>query len=143
MPYEFVDNAYTADIGFKAWGNTAEEMLSAAADATVNVMVENLNAIDPLVSRNFRLEAVSLEMLLFDLLQELIFYKDAEELLLRVPRIAIDRHEDRFVLTAEARGEPIDVAKHRMLVDVKAVTLHHFQVQPHAHGWTATVVLDI
>jgi SHS2 domain-containing protein len=118
-------------------------MLSSAADATLNVMVEDLNAIEPVDSRTFRLEAVSLEMLLFDLLQELIFYKDAEELLLRVPQIAISRQKDRFVLTAEACGETIDVDKHQLLVDVKAVTLHHFHVQQNQRGWTATVVLDI
>lgn len=143
MPFEFIDDAYTADIGFKAWGNSPEELLTAAADATLNVMVEDLDSVEPLERRTFNLEAVSLEMLLFDLLQELIFYKDAESLLLRVPRIAIARGEDRFLLTAEARGEPIDVDKHQMLVDVKAVTMHHFHVQQTEHEWTATVVLDI
>ena len=52
-----------------------------------------------MVSRPIRLEAASLEMPLFDLLEELIFYKDAEELLLVVEQVTLDRggctHPDR------------------------------------------------
>lgn len=143
MGYEFYDDAFTSDIGFRATGKTAEELMVAAADATMNVMVADLAAIEGLESRDIRLEATSLEMILFDLLQELIFYKDAEELLLRVPQVTIDTSGDRLVLTTEARGETINPEKHRLLVDVKAVTLHCFKVEQTPEGWTATVVLDI
>ncbi len=41
MPYQFVDEIATADIAFEAWGEDLEEMLAAAADATMNVMVSD------------------------------------------------------------------------------------------------------
>jgi len=80
---------------------------------------------------------------LFQLLQELIFFKDAEKLLLRVKEIRIRRLEDRFTLEAKARGEELDPSRHDLVVDVKAVTLHRFQVEQTAQGWKATVILDI
>ena len=40
-------------------------------------------------------------------------------------------------------GEPIDPQRHRLRVDVKAVTLHRFSIEKTAQGWEATVILDI
>ena len=143
MKYEFFDDAFTADIGFTASGETAEEMLIAAAEATMKVMVDNLEEIAPVVVRPLRLGAATLEMALFDLLGELIYYKDAEELLLRVTRVTIESRGGRLLLTAEARGERIDRQRHQLIVDVKAVTMHCFKVVQTDAGWSATVVLDI
>lgn len=143
MKYQFFDDAFTADIGFTATGETAEEMIIAAAEATMKVMVNNLEDIAPVVSRPLRLEAATLEMALFDLLGELVYYKDAEELLLRVTRVVIESRDGRTNLTAETRGEQIDRQKHQLIVDVKAVTMHCFKVVETREGWTATVVLDI
>jgi len=143
MRYHFLDDAFTADIGFIATGDTAEEMIIAAAAATIRVMVDNPHDIAPVVRKEIRLEAPSLEMALFDLLGELIFYKDAEELLLRVEEVTLTRRGEVIVLTADARGEPIDRKRHRLIVDVKAVTMHCFKVEETPEGWTATVVLDI
>lgn len=143
MKYDFFEELYTADIGFTACGQTPEELMTAAADATMNVMVEDMDGIVARQEKTIRLEAASMEMALFDLLQELIFFKDAEELLLRVTEVAVSADEDRVVLRAKARGEKIDRDRHRLGVDVKAVTLHHFKVEQTAEGWQATVVLDV
>ena len=143
MAHTFSEDEFTADIGFTATGRTPEELMVAAADATMNVMVEDLAEIDGRQKKDLRVEAASLDMALFDLLQELVFYKDAEELLLRLAKVVIAMTDDRIVVTAEAWGEQIDREKHQLLVDVKAVTLHRFKVEETEEGWTATVVLDI
>ena len=44
---------------------------------------------------------------------------------------------------ASAWGEAIDPGRHRLRVDVKAVTLHGFSVQSTTDGWEARVILDI
>jgi SHS2 domain-containing protein len=83
MPYEFLDNVAVADIAFKAWGKDLLELFLAAADAVMNVMVEDLAAIQPREQRTFIVGDEALDMLLFNFLQEFIYYKDAENLLLR------------------------------------------------------------
>ncbi len=143
MPYRYLENIATADVAFEAWGDTVEDMFVAAADATMNVMVEDLNTIADRERRMIHVGAEAIDMLLFQLLQELIFYKDAERLLLRVPDVHIQRQDDHFELGAEAHGEELDPQKHELLVDVKAVTLHRFQVEQAASGWRAMVILDI
>ena len=73
-----------------------------------------------------------------------MYFKDAEGLLLRVPEVRISGGDGgAFVLEAEARGEPLDPARHRLQVDVKAVTLHRLRVERTERGWEAFVVLDV
>ena len=82
-------------------------------------------------------------MLLFNFLQELVYYKDAEQLLLRVGQVAIAARSGSVFLTAMAHGERLDPDRHQLRVDVKAVTLHRFSLQQTMHGWEAVVILDI
>lgn len=143
MPYRYLEEIALADIAFEAWGDTLEEMFVAASDATMNVMVDDLGTISGELERRVHVEAESEEMLLFHFLQELIYYKDAERLLLRVPEVMIRKTGDRFALAATARGEELDPKKHELIVDVKAVTLHRYRVERGEAGWEARVILDI
>ena len=143
MPYEFLEDMATADIAFRAWGADLAETFVAAADAVMNVMVEDLETIQYYEERQLTAEHEALDMLLFDFLQALIYYKDAEQLMLRVGQVQIEERPHHYSLTAVARGERLDPNRHCPRVDVKAVTLHRFSLQQHTHGWDATVILDI
>jgi SHS2 domain-containing protein len=143
MPYRYREDIATADAAFEAWGASLEEMFVAAADATMNVMVGDLQTIARVDRRTLRAAADEVDMLLFQLLQELIFYKDAECLLLRVADVKIEQQPGQFVLHAEAYGEELNSAKHDLIVDVKAVTMHRFMVAATSGGWEALVILDL
>ena len=143
MPYRFLGDIAIADVAFEAWGKTREEMFAAAADALMNVMVAELDTIRSIEEVDFRLENRALDMLLFDFLNELIFYKDARLLLLRPQSLTIIPLSGRYTLNAVARGERLDPSRHPLTVDVKAVTLHRFQVEETKDGWRSVVVLDI
>jgi len=143
MPYIYLDDIATADIAFQAASPSLEELFVAAADATINVMVEDLDVIAAKETRTFALENASLEMLLFNYLQEFIYYKDAESLMLRASKVSVKKEGGLYSLRGEAKGEPIDYSKYEIVVDVKAVTMHRFEVKEAGDGWEATVVLDI
>jgi SHS2 domain-containing protein len=143
MPYRFMEEIAIADVAFEAWGKTREEMFIAAADALMNVMVADLETIRPIEEVEIQLENRALDMLLFDLLGELIFYKDSRLLLLRIDSSNITINRGDYTLRATARGERLDTARHPLTVDVKAVTLHRFKVEETKDGWRAVVVLDI
>lgn len=143
MPFRFLPAVATADVAFEAWGATPEAMLAAAADALLNTMVENYESITRVERREFALEDRALDLLLLQLLQELIYYKDAEQLLLRPGEMRLDSAGGTYRLRGDAWGERIDPQRHRLNVDVKAVTLHRLSAGPSAQGWTATVVLDV
>ncbi len=143
MPYEFLEEIAVADIAFKAWGRDLEEVFVAASDALMNVMVDNLESIKFRESRPLQLENSSIEMLLFDFLQEFLYYKDAEQLVLRVSQIRITGADDKWALEGQAQGEKLEPDRHPQRADVKAVTLHNFQLERTADGFAANVVLDI
>jgi SHS2 domain-containing protein len=143
MPYHFLEEIGTADIAFEATGRDLPELFSDAADATMNVMIENLDAIEPRETQRLELSNDKIDMLLFDFLQELIYFKDAERLLLRARNVRIDEKDKKYFLEAEAAGEPLDATRHRQRADVKAVTLHDFSVEKEDGGWRARVLLDI
>lgn len=143
MPYEFLEDIAIADIAFKAWGKDLEEAFTAAADATMNVMVEELDSIQPREKREIKLENSELDMLLFNFLQEFIYYKDSEQLMLRVRQIQITEKDHNYILEAISMGEKLDPKRHRPRVDVKAVTLHRFRLEKTDRGWEALIILDI
>ena len=143
MPYAYTDDIAIADLAFRAWGQTMEDTFLAAADATMHAMVEDLATIAPQEQRVFEVYDEQLDLLLLQFLQELLFYKDAQRLLLRVYEVRITAHNEGFVLQAQAAGEPLDPTKHALGADVKGVTLHRLQVVQTPNGWEATVVLDV
>lgn len=143
MPYRYLEDLATADAAFEARGKTVEELFRAAAEATLGVMVEHPETVAARESLSFSLKNDALDMLLFDFLQELIYYKDARRLLLRVTSVCIDQDASPLALTAEAAGETLIQGHHPLLTDVKAVTLHRFAIEQDEKGWKATVVLDI
>jgi SHS2 domain-containing protein len=143
MSYRYLEEIATADIAFQAWGESPEAMILAAGEATMQVMVEDLDAIRPGTRQVFTVAAESMEMLLFEILQELIYRKDAEQILLRLIEVSIRTQEGSWAATVVGVGEKIDPLRHALNADVKAVTFHRFGVQQTARGWEATVVLDI
>ena len=143
MPYEYLEEFGTADIAFEATGRDLAELFMAAADATMNVMIDNLDGIEPRETLQIELSNDNIDMLLFDLLQELIFLKDAERLLLRMREMQIAQRDENYFVKATAKGEPLDAERHHQRADVKAVTLHDFSVERTEGGWKARVLLDI
>ncbi|MBW4538592.1 MAG: archease [Myxacorys chilensis ATA2-1-KO14] len=143
MPYEFLEDIATADIAFHAWGDDLEEVFKSAGDALINTMIDNLEAIAFTETRTFQLENEELDLLLFNFLQEFVYYKDSELLLLRAQQVQIETKESGYHLTAVTRGERLDRDRHHQRVDVKAVTLHQFQLEKTDNGWTSQVILDI
>jgi SHS2 domain-containing protein len=143
MAYRFLEDIGTADIAFEATGRDLPELFRYAVDATTNVMIDNLDALEPHERRRLELSNDQLDMLLFDLLQELIYLKDSERLLLRIRNLQIHEKNGRFFLQATAEGEPVDSQRHHQRADVKAVTLHDFAVERENGVWKARVLLDI
>lgn len=143
MPFEYRGDIAHADIAFDAWAETLEELFEEAARATMQVMVLDLSALQPTERVQLQLEQSSEEMLLFDFLNELIFYKDAKRLILLPERLAIEETGEGCRLRATLRGEEIDAARHQVNTDVKAVTLLRFSLCRGPEGWRATVVLDV
>lgn len=143
MGYRFLDDEATADVAFEACGNDLNEAFRHAAEAVIKVMIDNPEAIEPRETRAIDIDNKELDLLLFNLLEQVVYYKDAGQLLLRVTQATIRRFDDTWHVHSVARGERLDTSRHHQHVDVKAVTLHHFSLKEDKGRWCAHVVLDI
>lgn len=143
MSYRFLEHIATADVAFEAHGVTREELFVSCAEALLHIMVHDPEDVGRVQEVAITLEHGELDLLLYSFLDELVFYKDARQLLLHVECIEIREADGTLRLKAVMRGEKIAPRRHRLVVDVKAVTLHRFQVVQEYDGWRATVVLDI
>ncbi|MDR0307951.1 MAG: archease [Chitinispirillales bacterium] len=143
MPYEYLEDVAMADVAFHAWGRTFDGLLCAAGDAMLGVMVENPLRVEPATLRKIAAEGGTEEMLLYSLLEELLYQKDVSGLLLRL--VAGGEIRERSgILSYEgvAAGEPVNADRHNIAVDVKAVTMHMFSLYRKEDSWHCTVVLD-
>lgn len=141
--YRYLDDIAVADVAFEAVAPDLSDLFTQAARATTEVMLDNPADLAMREHRSIALREEAVDMLLFDFLQELIYYKDADRLLLLPEQVDVTQDEDGYRLTAELGGEPIDPPRHQLNADVKAVALYRFRVEPMDTGWRATVVLDV
>ena len=143
MPYKFLEDIAIADVAFEASGKTLEKLLESAGLAVTNTMVKDLKSVKHVVQKKFKVEGDSAEKLLFNFLQELIFLKDAELLLFNKFEFEMIPKKNGFQLLVRAHGEKLDMKKHELLVDVKAVSMHSFKVEETNDGWVADIILDV
>jgi SHS2 domain-containing protein len=141
MPYGYIEGYTMADVAFEATGKTIEEMCESAAKALTNSMVSDLKAIEAKTTVSIKVESKDAERLLHDFLQEILFYKDAENLIFSHYSIKVSKSEG-YLLEADMTGEEINMEKHDLVVDVKAVSWHRYKVEKN-EVWRAFVILDV
>jgi SHS2 domain-containing protein len=143
MPYKFIDNVAIADVAFAASGKTMEELFESAGKALMATQVKDLKSVKPQKELDLEINAKDEERLLHDFLQELIFYKDAKLLLFSVFGISIKKTAGGYSLKAKLKGEELDMKKHELLADAKAISWHMFKVEKTEGGWEAFVIVDV
>lgn len=139
--FRFLEDVAIADAAFEAQGKTLEELFATCALATFEVMA-NTKRVEPKEKIKIELEHEKIDNLLFDWLAELIYLKDAKEMFFGKFDLSIEK-KNKYILRGQVFGEKIDYKKHRVKVDVKAVTLHLFEVKKVRNNWKARIVLDI
>jgi len=135
-PFEIVD--HTADIGIKAYGKTPQEVFENAALGMFSLMVD-LSTVQEKEVLDIAIEGEDRENLLVEWLNELIYFFETENILLK--RFEITEWSD-YHLIARAYGEKIDLKKHSLEAQIKAATYHMLKVS-HNDIWQAQVIFDV
>ena len=139
--FVFLDDIATADVAIESRGDTPEELFSASARATFEVMVDT-GDVQPEIKKVMHLENSEIDGLLFDWLAEIIYLKDSEAMVFCKFEIKIMKDKD-YCLDAEIYGEEINQSRHELRCDVKAITFHLFEVYEKDRKWIARFILDI
>ncbi len=137
--YEFFD--HTADAKFRAYGKTLEEAFANAALATTAIMTD-IKKIQKKTKRNMKIESKTKEALLYDFLEELLFYLDTEGFLLsKVTQIKIT-NKDNYILEAELEGDYAERG-YDVRTAIKAVTYNDMKIEEKDNLVTIQVVHDL
>ena len=115
----------TADIGLKAYGKDIEEAFENAGLAIFNI-ISDTSGINPLRQIEFEITSEDEVSLLYDYLEELLFYHEVEFMLFSRFHVEID---DDLHLTAKIMGEAIDWDRHERKTEIKAITFHKMAVE--------------
>lgn len=146
--FEILD--HTADIGLRAFGGTLPELYENAARGMLGLMAR------PRSVRPVEVEAVEVEAddavgLLITWLHEILFRFDArgrvfaEVEVEELTRPPVRRLADRagWRLRGKLKGEPLDLSRHELGHEIKAVTYHGARVEREGDRWVAEVLFDI
>jgi SHS2 domain-containing protein len=130
---------HTADLGMEIYGNTPQELFSHAAFAVFDIMTD-LRHVEVTEERQIVVEGDGWEDLLVNYLREILYLFNGERLMLKEYSIkSIDTHR----VEATVRGERFDPARHRIHVEIKAVTYHQVAVSDTPDGWRGRVICDV
>ena len=121
--YEYFEA--TADVGLKAYGKNLNEAFENAGLAIFNI-ISDTSDIDALKEIEFEIASEDEVSLLYDYLEELLFYHEVEFMLFSEFNVEID---EGLRLKAKIKGEEIDWDKHERKTEIKAITFHKMEVK--------------
>jgi SHS2 domain-containing protein len=129
---------HEADMGVRGFGATMAEAFEQAALAMTAVITDPA-AVEPRDRISIECEAQNAELLLAEWLNSLVFEMATRRMLFS--RFAISMENAR--LSAQAWGEPVDVARHHPAVEVKGATYTTLRVARQDGAWMAQTVVDV
>jgi SHS2 domain-containing protein len=134
MRYRLLD--HTADALVEAHGETLSERCANAAFALFDQMTD-VSTVKSVGEVRVVVSADSIEQLVVDFLQELLFIHDADNYVFSEFEVEIDG----LSLEATARGEKFDQSRHPKRSVVKGVTYHNLKIDDREK--TLTILFDV
>lgn len=135
--FEILD--HTADIGLIVYGKDLQTLFENAGEAFF-YLITDLKKVRQREERKVELKGESLERLMVDWLNELLYLHDVENLLFKGFRV---ESVEENALKAVVKGETFQEGVHVIKTGVKAATHHQIQVKQENGGWRAQVIVDL
>ena len=124
-PYEIFD--HTADVGIIVHGKRIEELFEKAAYGMFDI-ITNADKVEPVGKYRVQVKSPTLEDLLVDYLSELLYVFSTEYFVMCDFNVKINREVGEYVLNGIALGEPFNIKKHGIKIEIKAVTYHELEI---------------
>ena len=141
--YEFRSDIAISDSAFYAYGKDYSELIKNACLAVIETMV-NIEKIEEKIEEKITVKANSMEKLLYNVMEEVVYLKDAKQLVFHSFEIkGLKTEPPNCEVAVVMKGEKIDLEKHEAHADVKAVTYLDYGIKKIKDGFRASVTLDI
>jgi SHS2 domain-containing protein len=137
--YRFLD--HMTDAVIEAYGETLEEAFEYAAKGVNDTMVE-LKTVRPDREIRIAAEGHDLYSLLFDWLDKVMLTLLADGIVMSEFLVKIRRNSG-YLLEGVAKGEKLDLDRHRYKVEIKAVTYHEMEIRQEKGKSTVRFLLDL
>src|SRR4030043_1900235 len=135
--FEILD--HTADIGIIVYGEDLNSLFQNAGEAFFH-LITDLKKVRLRTERKIEIGGESLERLMVDWLNELLYLHDVENLLFKRFNVESVGEEG---LKAKVKGEFFQEGVHVIKTGVKAVTYHQLEVRQEKEGWRARIIFDL
>lgn len=129
---------HTADVGIEARGKTLKEAFENAASGMLSIMIDSEKVAEK-ESYSLKTKGRDEKELLVAFLSELLYKYEVDDILPK--RVNISLLTDKE-LRAKVYGEKIDLKKHTIDTQIKAVTYHQLAIEKNKN-WKIRVIFDI
>ena len=137
MDYEILD--HTADVCVRVYGKSLDEILRNAAYAMMELITER-ERVKPSEEIEIEAEGETDEDILVHWLQEILFVHQVKKMVFHDFEIeAVSKAK----VKGKAFGEKINLKKHELTSDIKAVTYHNLRIESLENGLKVDIVFDI
>jgi SHS2 domain-containing protein len=137
LKYRHID--HTADVGLVVFGGSLAQLFEHCAEGLFDVIAD-VSRIESRIAKTVTVQATDLEALLVTWLSELNYLFLTEQFLFgefRVDEIS------ETLMRAVATGEHMDMQRHEIYTEVKAVTYHQLYIRRDDTGWQAQIIFDL
>jgi len=135
--FEILD--HTADVGIMVYGEDLKSLFENAGEAFFHIITD-LRKVRLRTQRKIEIGGESLERLMVDWLNELLYLHDVENLLFKGFHVESVGEEG---LKAKVNGEFFQEGVHVIKTGVKAATYHQLEVLHEKEGWRARIIFDL
>ena len=143
MPDWLQEIDHTGDIGIRVTAPSLPQLFERAALGTFRVLTD-LAAVQASKETHVAVDGHDLEALMVRWLSELNYRHTVDGVLFGTFAVeSIQETDEGLTLTATARGEPIDPARHTVYTEIKAITFHGMNIRETDDGWTVQVIFDM
>ena len=131
---------HTADFGIHVYGIDRKALFANAAYALFDLLTD-LRRLNGKTCKNISIRGEDRPDLMVNWLRELLFLWNGNGLLVKeVDVTALSDSE----LTATVFYDVFDPRRHRINIEIKAVTYHQIRVEPRSPaGWESTIIFDV
>jgi SHS2 domain-containing protein len=136
MDYEILD--HTADIWVRVYGKSLDDLLRNAALAMMELITDR-EKVNKSQEIEIKVQGETEEELLVHWLGEILFFHQAKKMVFHDFKVNLSETE----VEGKAFGESIDVERHEIGLDIKAVTYHNLKIEPLNDRLKVDIIFDI
>ena len=125
MSYRYLEHATDAFIEVKA--SSFEEAFVLAAKSVIETILD-MNSVEEKSSRQITVTGKDLNYLLYNWLEEMIILTITDGFAAKSVIVRLEKNSE-YKITADLRGEGIDIKKHHFKVEIKAPTFHLMEIK--------------